>query len=64
MSETAGRSDMGIGLALLFGALAVVAAGGMAVTVETQVVAAWSFAGAVVAGTLSVAVLHLYGDNR
>jgi hypothetical protein len=55
---------MGIGLALLFGALAVVAAGAMAATVETQVVAAWSFAGAVVAGTLSVAVVHLYGGNR
>ena len=64
MNETAGRSDMGIGLALLFGALAVVAAGGMAVTVETQVVAAWSFTGAIGAGTLSVAVLHMYGDNR
>jgi hypothetical protein len=63
MSETVGQSDMGIGLAMLFGVLAVVAAAAMAVTVETQVVAAWSFAGAVVAGTLSVAALHLYGGR-
>jgi hypothetical protein len=54
---------MGIGLAMLFGVLAVVAAGAMAVTVETQVVSAWSFAGAVVAGILSVAALHIYGDK-
>jgi hypothetical protein len=60
MSETAGQSDMGIGLAMLFGVLAVVAAGAMAVTVETQVVSAWSFAGAVVAGILAVAALHIY----
>jgi len=63
MSETAGQSDMGIGLAMLFGVLAVVAAAAMAVTVETQIVAAWSFAGAVVAGTLAVAALHIYGER-
>ena len=51
---------MGIGLALFFGALAILAAGAMAVTVETQVVAAWSFAAAMAAGTLSVAAFHLY----
>jgi len=61
MSETAGPSDMGIGLGILFGVLAVVAAGAMAVTVETQVVAAWAFAGAMVAGTLAVAAFHIYG---
>jgi hypothetical protein len=63
MSETAGPSDMGIGLAMLFGVLAVVAAAAMAVTVENQVVSAWSFAGAVVAGSLAVAALHIYGDK-
>jgi hypothetical protein len=61
MTETAGESDMGMGLALLFGVVAVVAAVGMAVTVETQVVAAWFFAAAMVAGTLAVAAPHLYG---
>ena len=61
MTETAGGSDMGTGLALLFGVVAVVAAVGMAVTVETQVVAAWFFAAAMVAGTLAVAAPHLYG---
>jgi hypothetical protein len=60
MAETGGSSDMGIGLALFFGALAILAAGAMAVTVETQVVAAWSFAAAMAAGALSVAAFHLY----
>jgi hypothetical protein len=61
MSGTAGPSDMGFGLGILFGVLAVVAAGVMAVTVETQVVAAWAFAGATIAGALSVAAFHIYG---
>jgi hypothetical protein len=61
MSGTAGSSDMGFGLGILFGVLAVVAAGVMAVTVETQVVAAWAFAGATIAGVLSVAAFHIYG---
>ncbi|MFB6150746.1 MAG: hypothetical protein ABEJ40_02965 [Haloarculaceae archaeon] len=60
MSETAGRSDMGIGLALFFGVLAVVAAGGMAAMVDDHVVAGWSFAVALGAGILSIAALHRY----
>jgi hypothetical protein len=63
MSETAGRTDMGIGLGLFFGVLAVVAAISMAITVHQQVVAAWSFAAAVVSGILSIAAIHLYGGR-
>jgi hypothetical protein len=53
---------MGIGLSLVFGVLAVVAAGVMAVTVETQIVAAFAFAAAMVAGVLAVAAPHLFGN--
>jgi len=61
MAETAGGTDMGIGLSLVFGVFAVVAAVGMAVMVEAQVVAAGFFAAAMVAGILAVAAPHLYG---
>ena len=64
MSEMAERSDMGIGLALFFGVLSVLAAAAMAGTVHTQVVAAWSFAVAMIAGTLAVSALHLFGEDR
>jgi hypothetical protein len=63
MEETVGGTDMGIGLAMVFTVLAVVAAIGMAVTVEQQVVAAWLFAAAMVAGTVAVAAPHLYGGR-
>jgi hypothetical protein len=62
MVETAAGSDMGIGLSLVFGVLAVVAAGVMAVTVETQTVAAFAFAAAMIAGVLAVAAPHLFGN--
>ena len=61
MSETVGGTDMGIGLAMMFTVLAILAAVGMALTVEQQVVAAWLFAAAMVAGTVAVAAPHLYG---
>jgi hypothetical protein len=61
MSETVARSDMGIGLALFFGVLAVVGAGGMFVAADQQIVAGWSFALAMVGGTLAIAAVHLYG---
>jgi hypothetical protein len=54
---------MGIGLAMALTALAVLAAVGMAVTVERQVLAAWLFAAALVAGTLAVAAPHVYGGR-
>lgn len=63
MAETAGGTDMGIGLAMALTALAVLAAVGMAATVERQVLAAWLFAAALVAGTLAVAAPHVYGGR-
>lgn len=64
MSETVGHSDVGIGLALAFGLVAVLAAVAMAVTVHDQVVAGWSFAVAMVAGSLAVAALHVFGETN
>jgi hypothetical protein len=63
MSDTVGGSDMSVGLGLVFGVLAVVGAVGMLVAYENQVVAGWSFALAMVAGVLSVAGVHLFGDG-
>ncbi|MGM0591064.1 MAG: DUF7525 family protein [Halobacteriota archaeon] len=60
-TQTAG-SDMGIGLALVFGFLAVGAAGAMLVLPD-QLMKAWGFAGAMVAGMLAVLVIHLYWSN-
>lgn len=61
--ETASSTDLGVGYPLVFGALAVLAALGMAVFGFTgdQLAAAWTFAGAMVAGSLSVAAYHVYG---
>ncbi|WP_123534209.1 DUF7525 family protein [Halosimplex salinum] len=61
MTEAAAGSDMGIGLGLAFGALAVAGALGMLVAYSDQVVAGWSFALAMTAGILSIAGVHLYG---
>jgi len=63
MVETVDDTDMGIGLAMVFTVVAVVAAAGMAVTVEQQVVAAGLFAAAMVTGTVAVAAPHLYGTR-
>lgn len=60
MTETAAASDMGIGLAMLFGLLAVLGAVTMFVAAEEQSIAAGGFALAIVAGSLSVAALHFY----
>lgn len=54
---------MGVGLGFAFVVLAVLAAFGMAVAAEAQVVAAWFFAAAMAAGTLAVAAPHLYGSR-
>jgi hypothetical protein len=64
MSETAGGSDMDIGLGLAFAVIAVFGAFGMLVAYSDQVVAGWSFALAMIAGTLSIAAIHLYGDRN
>jgi hypothetical protein len=60
MSETAGRSDLSLGLGLFFGILALVGAFGMYAAVETQIIAGASFALAVAAGCFAVAAIHLY----
>jgi C4-dicarboxylate-specific signal transduction histidine kinase len=62
MSETAGTSDLGLGLGLAFGAVSLVAAVGMYVGHANQVVAGASFAVAVTAGVLTVAAVHVYGS--
>jgi len=61
MSEVTAGSDMGIGLGLAFGVLAVAGAVGMLVAYSDHIVAGWSFALAIVAGICSIAGLHLYG---
>ena len=60
MEETVG-SDMGIGLTTLFTLLAVVATGAMFFAPGSEL-AAWGFAGAVTAGVLAVAAVHLYWE--
>lgn len=60
MAETASASDMGIGLSILFGALAVLGAVTMYLAADDQVVAAGGFGLAVLAGSLAVAALHVY----
>ncbi|WP_327052430.1 DUF7525 family protein [Halomicrococcus gelatinilyticus] len=59
-NQTVG-SDKGVGLTVLF---TLVAIGASAVTFVTpgSEMAAWGFAGAVVAGVLAVAATHLYWD--
>ena len=61
MTETATGSDLGIGLAMAFGALGLVGAAVMYLAAETQEIAAGGFALAVLAGGLAVAALHVYG---
>lgn len=56
MAET---TDKGVGLALAFGALAVVGAGAMLFGGSQQVMA-WGFAAAVTAGAVAVAVVQVY----
>jgi hypothetical protein len=63
MAETVGGTDMGLGLAMAFTVLAVVAAAGMALGGERQLLVAGLFAGALVAGTLAVAAPHVYGGR-
>lgn len=60
--ETGSSTDVGVGFPLVFGALAVLAATGLAVFGFTgdQSAAAWTFAGAMLAGTLAVVTYHVY----
>jgi len=63
MSETVARTDMGIGLAMFLVVIAIVGAAGMYVAASDQVVAGWSFAGAIIAGSLAIVAIHLYGGR-
>ncbi|WP_425492269.1 DUF7525 family protein [Halovivax gelatinilyticus] len=54
-------TDRGVGLTLLFGALALLASGVMAVGAPDQI-AAWGFAAAIVFGCLAIAAVHLYWE--
>jgi len=56
------RSDMGIGLAMAFGALAIAGAAVMYLAVETQLLAATGFGVALLTGALAVGALHVYGS--
>lgn len=60
--ETVTKSDKGVALPLVFGAIAVLAAVGLTVFGVTgdQVAAGYSFALAMLAGSLSVAAYHVY----
>ena len=68
MAEYAGRSDMGVGLAFVFGGIAVLAALVTTVTSymdavggsDMQVVAGLGMAVAMLAGGLAVAAIHIY----
>ena len=60
MTETASRSDKGVGLGILFGLLGVGGAVGMLVFASDHLIAGWSFALAMVAGALAIAAIHLY----
>ena len=52
-------TDRGLGLGLLFGALALVGAGAMVVSGGEEL-AAWGFGAAVLFGCLAVVALHVY----
>lgn len=61
--ETRSSTDVRVGVPLVLGALAVLAAVGMAVFgfAGDQLAAAWAFATAMVAGTLAVSAFHVHG---
>lgn len=63
MAETATGSDMGIGVAMLFGLLGIACAVVMYVAAvgHNQTLSGWGFAGAMIAGTILIAAVHLYG---
>jgi len=61
--ETASVSDKGVGFSLLFGAVGLLGAVGLAVFGFTgdQSASAWSFAAAMLGGSLAIAAYHVYG---
>ncbi|WP_336361251.1 DUF7525 family protein [Haladaptatus sp. ZSTT2] len=60
-AESAAATDKGIGMAMLFGALALVGALVMYVFPET-LNAAYGFAAAIVFGCILITTLHVYGN--
>lgn len=58
--STVPDTDLGLGLGLAFGLLALGAAGYL-VAAPSQEAAAWGFAAAVTLATLAVAAIHAYG---
>lgn len=60
MAESAGATDKGTGLSVLFGALALIGAVMMYVGAPGQL-AAWGFAAVVTFGAILVAVVQIYG---
>lgn len=61
--ETTSASDIGVGLAVGFGVLGLLGAVGLAAfgIAHEQIAAGWAFAGAMVAATLAVVAIHVYG---
>lgn len=61
MADTTQQSDKSIGLGLLFGIVAVVGAAVMYVGAANTQTAGLGFALAVLAASLSISVIHIYG---
>jgi len=59
MATASESTDMGIGLTLLFGAIAVLGAGVMAIGAPDEI-AAWGFAAAVVFACLAIVSVHVF----
>jgi hypothetical protein len=62
MSEIATSTDLGFGLGLLFGVMAVVGAASMFLNASDHLLAGWSFGLAMLAAGLSVAAYHLFTE--
>lgn len=61
MGEHSTASDMGLGLLLAFSALALIGAG-ILFGAPTQLGGAWGFLIAIVAASLAVSVIHIFGE--
>lgn len=60
MVETGRRSDMGVGLAALFGLLGLGGVLVMYLYSHSHLLAGWGFAVAMFAATVAIAAIHLY----
>jgi hypothetical protein len=61
MADTGLQSDKALGLGFVFGMLSVVGAAVMYIAAADQLTAGWGFALAVLAGSLAVAAIHVFG---